>query len=259
MPADPPPILQRKRDWRAAIVALRKLLAEGGDTVQVFRIMRALNVGIPRRNYLRLIETVEGGRIAYDRVELVSRLSDLGVIEGFAEGTVGAAYRDFLNASGFSGEGLAEISRADSLDREARHPYAWMARRVRDTHDIWHVLTGYRADEPFGEACLVAFSYAQVGGLGWAAIGVGGMVKALRQPEGRTLARAIREGYRRGRRAAWLIGEDYEALLAEPLVSARIRLKIADAPLYLQAEMLRAAHGHADIPDLSAAGVAGAA
>jgi ubiquinone biosynthesis protein COQ4 len=34
-------------------------------------------------------------------------------------------------------------------------------------HDIWHVLTGYRRDA-LGEACLVAFSYAQTRGLGWA-------------------------------------------------------------------------------------------
>jgi ubiquinone biosynthesis protein COQ4 len=44
--------------------------------------------------------------------------------------------------------------------------------------------------------------------------------------------RAIWEGYRLGRRAAWLPGEDYEALLAEPLEQARARLRIGRPETY---------------------------
>ena len=44
--------------------------------------------------------------------------------------------------------------------------------------------------------------------------------------------RAVIEGYRRGKRAAWLHGEDYEALMAEPLDAARRRLGIEPAPAY---------------------------
>lgn len=35
-----------RRDWRTAFDALRKLLANGDDTGQVFRIMRSLNVEV---------------------------------------------------------------------------------------------------------------------------------------------------------------------------------------------------------------------
>jgi hypothetical protein len=44
--------------------------------------------------------------------------------------------------------------------------------------------------------------------------------------------KAIWEGYRNGRRAAWLQGEDYERLLAEPLAATRDRLGIAVAAIY---------------------------
>ena len=104
------------------------------------------------------------------------------------------------------------------------HPYAWFGRRVRDTHDIWHVLTGYKADESMGEACLVAFSYAQVGGLGWAFIAGAASLKSLKVTGNRLFAKAVWEGYRHGRKAKWISGEDYEALLAEPLDAARARL-----------------------------------
>ncbi|MEJ0043806.1 MAG: Coq4 family protein [Rhizomicrobium sp.] len=107
------------------------------------------------------------------------------------------------------------------------------AGRERDIHDIWHVLTGYQADDPLGELCLVAFSYAQTTGLGWGFIAVVGTLKNLREPQGRLVARAVWEGYRHGKNAAWLHGEDIEKLFAEPLDTARARLKIA-APVAYQ-------------------------
>ena len=110
------------------------------------------------------------------------------------------------------------------------HPYAWMGRRTRDVHDIWHILSGYHRDA-LGEACLVAFSYAQTKGLGWALIAVGAASragKARTQP----YVKAIWQGYRRGKAAKWLLGEDYERLMLEPLESARRRLGITPATIY---------------------------
>lgn len=222
-----------RKDWKTAFSALRQLLGNAGDTVQVFRIMRALNAGTPRAGYERLLRTAEGGRIAYRRTELAQRLSDPAYIAGFAPGTLGAAYAAFLAETGYSAKGLADVSTAEDTAREAEHPYAWFGRRTRDVHDLWHVLTRYRADDPLGEACLVAFSYAQTGGLGWALIALGGAVKAWRTPGGRPAVGAIYEGWRHGRRAAWLLGEDYERLLAEPLEAARARLGIAPPLAYL--------------------------
>jgi ubiquinone biosynthesis protein COQ4 len=224
--------LSQRKDWRAAFAALRRLLSDANDTGQVFRIMRALNAGTAKAGYERLLRSPEGGRIAYRRVELVERLSDPAFIGQFAEGSVGAAYAAFLARTGYSADGLAAAARADDAARDVEHPYAWFGRRTRDIHDIWHILTGYRADDPLGEACLVAFSYAQTGGLGWGLIAAGAALKALRSRASRPAARAIWEGYRNGRRAAWLQGEDYERLLAEPLDTARDRLAIKAPAAY---------------------------
>ncbi|HVJ00527.1 MAG TPA: Coq4 family protein [Sphingomonas sp.] len=224
-----------RRDWRTAFDAIRKLLANGDDTTQVFRIMKALNAGNSEKNYARLLATEEGGRTAYERVELAQRFIDKAWIGQFASGTVGAAYRDFLETTGYSADGLAEVSKVIRED-ELPHPYAWFGRRTRDVHDIWHVLTGYKADESLGEACLVAFSYAQVGGLGWAWIAGAASLKSLKVTGNRLFSRAVWEGYRHGRKAAWLIGEDYEALMAEPIDAARRRLGIATPHAYLKAQ-----------------------
>jgi ubiquinone biosynthesis protein COQ4 len=126
---------------------------------------------------------------------------------------------------------------------EVEHPYAWMGRRERDIHDLWHVLTGYKASEHLGEACLVAFSYGQTGGLGWAFIAAGAALKSLRVTGETLFLRAVIEGYRHGKRAAWLHGEDYEALMAESIDAVRARLGIAEPALYRAAQARLAAQG----------------
>jgi ubiquinone biosynthesis protein Coq4 len=107
---------------------------------------------------------------------------------------------------------------------EEPHPYNWFGRRVRDTHDIWHILSGYHRDG-LGEACLVAFSYAQTRGLGWATIALGAGFKALTEGQ---LVRCARDpaGLSRGKAAKWLPGEDAVRLMSEPLDAARRRLNI---------------------------------
>ncbi len=216
--------------WRHALRCLRRLLADRNDTVQVFEIMRALNGRATASGYHRLLTTPRGGRIAYARQEFAGRLMDEAWLDSLPAGSVGAAYRDFVRAERLSADGLVQISQEGLATIDDPHPYAWFGRRTRDVHDVWHILTGYGRDG-LGEACLVAFSYAQTRGLGWAVIAVGAAVRSLSAP-GYPYRRAIWQAYRNGRRAAWLLGEDYDALLAEPLDAARRRLNIARPDIY---------------------------
>ena len=230
IPAPDARIARPVRQWGAALKALRRLLSDKEDTGQVFEIMRALNGGTNARNYGRLLETVKGGRVAYERVELAERLMDDAWLDSFAAGTVGAAYRDFIRSENLSAEGLAQISRQRQTRVDEVHPHAWFGRRMRDSHDIWHILSGYHRDG-LGEASLVAFSYAQTRGLGWALIGLGAWLRARKDGRGAG-ARAIRQGYQRGMAARWLPGEDYVELLSEPLDQARRRLNITPPTFY---------------------------
>ena len=219
-----------KKDWLHAVRSLRRLLENKEDTRQVFEIMRTLNGKATARNYLRLLETVDGGRLAFERQELSHRLMDDAFLDALPEGSVGAAYRDFVRSENLSAHGLVRISREGVKTIDDPHPYAWFGRRVRDVHDIWHVLTGYGRDS-LGEGSLVWFSYAQTRGKGWALIGLGAIWRAT-QHKGHPYVRSLIEGYRRGRRAAWLLGEDYERLLREPLDVARRRLNITPGAIY---------------------------
>jgi len=216
------------RAWRA----LRRLIADKEDTAQVFEIMNALAGQSIRRGYERLLDAPEGGRQAFTMIELADQLQDRAWLRTFSPGSVGAAYLAFVEERDFSAYGLADESlKVADTDIDAAHPWAWYARRLRDVHDIWHVLTGYQTDA-LGEACVVAFSLPQTRSPGFGVIAAGVAVEFMRARTGYPCARAIFQAWRHGRRAAWLPGLDYTALMAEPLDEARRRLGIRPPDLY---------------------------
>lgn len=211
--------------------AFRKLVADKEDTAQVFEIMRALSGRSLARGYNHMLKTQEGGRQAYLAEELAYKLDDPVWLARFEPGTVGASYREFREVRGFTAEGLAEEARKIGPQIDAQHPVVWYSRRVRDVHDIWHVLTGYETDA-LGEACVVAFSYAQTRNLGFAFIGWGAAREIQREVRSVPARRAVWQAYRNGKAARWLPGLDYEALFAQPLEVARERLNIRPASVY---------------------------
>ncbi len=228
-----PPVLTRlsvpRREWGAAFGALRRLLRDKDATEEVFEIMRALNGDSTRAGYRRLLTTVEGGELAYAREELAERLQDRAWLATLPPGSLGAIYRDFTDDGGVTPEGLIAVSGQPAIAMQ--HPVAWFGRRIRDSHDLWHVVTGYGLDS-LGEACLVAFSYAQTRAMGWAFIAIGAAIKSRKGPD-QPYARAIWEGFRRGKAAGWLPEQDWVALLPLPLEDVRARLGLGPAPVYL--------------------------
>lgn len=216
-----------------AFKAVSRLMKDKEDTAAVFDLMRALSGNAISKGYARLLKTPRGGRIAYERDELNDRLMDRQWLESFAPGTVGAAYLAHMDLRGFTADGLKEISEQTRDSQvEAAHPLTWYARRMRDVHDIWHVLSGYRTDA-LGEACLVAFSYEQTRSLGFGVIAVAAAGKFGKAKNGQPYRAAIRQAFRNGKAAAWLPEVDYPALFAENLEAARARLGIKPPTVYL--------------------------
>jgi ubiquinone biosynthesis protein COQ4 len=225
---EPVKLAAPRLEWGAAFRALQRLLRDKDDTAEVFEIMRALNGDSTRKGYHKLLSTAEGGRLAYNREELADRLSDRAWLATLPAGSLGAVYRDFTDTGGVTPQGLVEVSGQTNIGLE--HPVAWFGRRIRDSHDLWHVTTGYGLDS-LGEACLVAFSYAQTRALGWAFIAVGAAFKSRKGPN-QPYVRAIWEGYQRGKAARWMPAQDWMAMLSLPIEDVRARLGLIPAPIY---------------------------
>ena len=217
-------------EWGAAYRALQRLLHDKDATEEVFEIMRALNGDSTRRGYDKLLSTLEGGQLAFRREDLAAKLSDRAWLATLPADSLGGVYRDFTDNGGISPAGLVAVSNQVMTGFE--HPVAWYGRRIRDSHDLWHVVTGYGLDS-LGEACLVAFSYAQTRSLGWAFIAVGAAFKSRKAPTKQPYVGAIREGFARGRTAAWLPGVDWIAMLPQPIEAVRAQLGLAPPPVYL--------------------------
>ncbi len=218
---------------RRALRAVRRLIADKEDTTQVFEIMSAMAGRSTPKGYARLLREPGGGPIAMRARELAPLLDDHARLATLPEGSVGRAYLAFITAQGLSAEGLAEESRRGIGEGiEADHPWAWYGRRLRDTHDLWHTLTGYGRDA-LGEVCLVAFSHAQTRSTGFAVIAAAGANVLSKSLRGHRVRRTVWQAWRDGRRCEWLPGVDYEALLSENLDAARARLRIPRPDLYL--------------------------
>jgi len=202
-----------------ALRAMRNLLRDREDTHQVFLLIDALRGKTTLRQFARFRQTETGRAVLGEHRRLLDRLSDRASLAALPAGTLGRTYYDFMASENLSAEGLVEASRI-SMRALPADDVTLFRERSREMHDLLHVVTGYGRD-PLGEACLVAFSYAQTGLKGFAMIAAVAARRIARARPGQPVRRAVFEGYRHGRRAGWLPGADWEALLAQPVEAIR--------------------------------------
>ncbi len=233
----------------AALRAMRGLLRDREDTHQVFLLIEALRGKTTLRQFARFRQTETGRAVLGEHRRLLDRLSDRASLAGLPAGTLGRTYYDFMASENLSAEGLVEASRIRRPP--ANDDVTLFRERNREMHDLLHVVTGYGRD-PLGEACLVAFSYAQTGLKGFAVIAAFAARRIARHRPGQPVRRAVFEGYRHGRSAGWLPGTDWEALLAQPVEAIRAQFAVKP-PVYYRT-ILAAVRSPKDEADASYAG-----
>ncbi len=213
-----------------ALRAIRALIRNPDDTALVFEIIEALSGKSRTRIFDRFRATESGQRLLAARPNLLAQLTDRESLLALPAGTLGRTYGEFMSREQISADGLVEASE-DWLRLDIPADRRWFADRLRDTHDLWHVVTGYGRDL-IGEASLLAFTYAQTRnpGIGFIVAVAYSKARGINRPA----RRLLREGYRRGRRAAWLPGVEWEALLAQPLARVREQLGVGEPPVYEQ-------------------------
>jgi ubiquinone biosynthesis protein COQ4 len=233
--------VQPLKAWRH----MQKLIANKEDTEQVFHIIEALNGRSFEKNFKAFMASPEGPKLLRERQYLPPILDDHSWIEKLPEGTVGRAYVEFMRREGLSAQGLVEESeKFRSKAREFDDDYLWYANRLRDTHDLFHVLSGYNRDA-LGEASLLAFTYSQTPGPGVLFIAfMGCRTIAKHAPKEARIMDCFREGKRNGAKAEKIMRQDIVALMHEPLDAARARLGIEKPVSYHRALKVLMANGY---------------
>ncbi len=219
-----------------ALRHFRNLIADKEDTEQVFHIIAALRGKKFRKIAEKFWFSEKGQQILGSEQRLIDILDDHDTLKKLPAGTVGRAYVEFMEREGLSAAGLeAEYAKFQNSGKRFNDGIDRYGDRLRDTHDLHHVLTGYGRDA-LGEQCVLAFTYAQNRNLGVGFIAyAGGFELKRRAAPKASVFSAVREGHRMGNAAKNLVHEDIVALLREPLADARKRLGVTDPATYRKA------------------------
>jgi len=224
---DSPPTVTGRLEWRRAWAAMRALIADSQRTDLAFEVIDALSGSSFERSFQRFRDHPAGRRLLDERPSLLATLSDRRALENLPAGSFGRAYATFITSADLSPEGLVAAEAAAA----ARHPRPpldadreFFADRMRDMHDLWHVLTGYGMDEA-GEAALLAFNLGHVPNLGMGLI-VGASAVIGPKDVRLSFQRYLLQAWRRGRSTPMLSVAAYERLLAQPLDDVRQLLGI---------------------------------
>lgn len=128
-----------------ALRALRALARDPDDTGQVFKIVQALSGDTQLRILRRLQASEIGRRVLHARKPLVEALVDRERLRTLPADTLGHAYLRFCERHGITADGLIAASREgdmSALSQDEQFVHA----RMRDMHDLIHVVTGYQTD-----------------------------------------------------------------------------------------------------------------
>lgn len=225
-------------DFPRALRALAALNQDPDETSHVFTIIESLS-GSARPYLVSLFRQTEEGRgLLSTRPDIVKVLADRDTLRAMPEGSLAHAYLRFVESEGITADGLVAASDASAARmHEAGSELEFASNRMRDTHDLWHTLTGFKGDI-LGEAALLAFTAPQTRNPGIAVIALLGFSR-VRQPKAWKL---MVHGLRTGLRAHPLAAIAWEDLLPLPVEEVRARLGVVCAPTYapLRSEQLRA-------------------
>ena len=149
---------------------------------------------------------------------------DIGLLANLPEGSLGRTYAEQLQRLGLTPESLID-------PKPITTPEEYLTHRLRETHDIVHVLTGFGIDGP-GELGLQAFNLAQLRSPLAVLLIFGGLLSALQDDKPlEPLLNALARGFELGLKARCLITFKLEEGWERPLADWRRELGLPESPL----------------------------
>ena len=208
--------------WRVAIRALSRVLKNPVETDQVLVFSTYANAGSNTERLETFFNDPRGMKLFTEQRAIDSHNIDLDALYALPSGTLGHAYASFMKRHGLTPDVF------DGAPEDIHDPRrAYVIQRMRQTHDLWHVVTNAETD-PAGEVALQAFTWAQVGAPSAGILAALGMLKTLRHD--RRILKDVAELIRLGRAADRLVVFPWEDHWATPLAEVRRLLKLPTSP-----------------------------
>lgn len=144
---------------------------------------------------------------------------DLATLQRMPEGSLGREFALHMRAQNLDPAAIPTLPSDDERQYLSAHLY--------ETHDIWHVVTGFRTDVA-GELGLQAFYYAQFpSGLSAMLLAAGFLNTTLYRIDERTARMdAIVEGYTLGKKTEKLYGVRWAEMWTRSLADIRRELRV---------------------------------
>ena len=226
-----------------AVRSFQALIKDKEDTSLVFKIFESL----PASNFIDRVSSLtlseRGERLRATEPSLAEILDDHVALRRTPQGSLAHAYCDFMEAEGLSAAGL--VAEAERLGRP-KYPdlVQWFLERSRDTHDLFHILTGYGRDA-LGEQCVLLFTHGQAPSQGHLLIGYAGAANIRKMVKGSAapIFGAVRQAHRTGKGAPQLMAYPIRELLARPLAEVRAEMRIPDPSQYRECHRIWQAEG----------------
>jgi ubiquinone biosynthesis protein Coq4 len=191
------------------------------DTVSIFRMAKSFQNSASDELVKRVMQPLlDNSRLVADyEAGLWFKHPDMKTLSTYPEGSFGRATADFFAANNLDENLFPEADFSSVVN--------YITSRVYQTHDFWHVLTGYSVGLE-DEMALQAFGVGQYKQPISLTIIAGGIIHILQKHPERTfeLMTAITEGYERGLKAKLLLDVNIFEYLDRPLEEVRDRLGI---------------------------------
>jgi ubiquinone biosynthesis protein Coq4 len=208
--------------WRRALAALAEVLRHPQDTEQVLVFTSYANAGTNDERIDNFYNDPRGAKLFAEKRALDSHTIDLDALYALPSGTLGHAYASFMKRHGLT-PNVFDGPPESVLDERR----SYVIQRMRQTHDLWHVVTNAETD-PAGEVALQAFTYAQVGAPSSGILAALGMLKTLRND--RRILKDVYDMIRLGRQAEGFAVFPWEDHWNTPVAEVRRLLHLPVAP-----------------------------
>ncbi|MEP0191713.1 MAG: Coq4 family protein [Erythrobacter sp.] len=229
-----------KRNLRKAWHHFFEFKKDKEDTSEVFKFFHHLPWIDVDKRVAAFLSTEKGQHVLETEPFLPEILDDHEMLRrDYPKGSLAHAYCDYMEQEGLSAAGLvAEFEEFRFEDGRPNDQIEWYNDRLRDTHDLLHLLSGIGRDT-LGEATLGAYVFGQRPSHGHLILGIAGSLVMKRSVKTKApVLRAIWNAKAAGKDCLPIAEQSIRELLAMTPDEARAHLNMQPARAYEECQRI---------------------